>query len=116
MINLEHTKKKYPRLAIELDTAKQLQDVADSPYGKMMYTQKQQEFNALIPELFTANKLGDESKLRYTITRMELIHDDIKKMQENSKAFDTLVEQIESGDFDKEQDDIEEEDDDDLKG
>lgn len=111
MINLKHIKEKYPKLTNELDTAKQLQDVAESPYGKMIYSQKQGEFNALIPELFTANKLGDDAKLRYTITKMELIHEDIISMQKNSKVFDTLIEQIESGDFDKERDeDIEEDD------
>lgn len=108
IINIEQLKQKYPTLQAEIDATRELQDVAQSPFGKALYSRKQQEFNALIPELFTANKIGDESKLRYTIVRMELIHDEIVEMQKNSTAFDTLVGQIESGDFDKEKDDDEE--------
>lgn len=108
LINIEQIKQKYPSLEKEIETTRELQDVAQSPFGKALYSRKQQEFNALIPELFTANKIGDESKLRYTIVRMELIHDEIVEMQKNSTAFDTLVGQIESGDFDKEKDDDEE--------
>lgn len=108
IINIEQLKEKYPSLQSEIDATRELQDVAQSPFGKAMYSRKQQEFNALIPELFTANKIGDESKLRYTIVRMELIHDEIAEMQKNATAFDILVTQIESGDFDKEKDDDEE--------
>jgi hypothetical protein len=104
MINLEHTKEKYPSLAKELDTVKQLQDIAQSPFGREMYSRKQSEFNACFPQLFEANAIGDEKKMRYTITKMELLHQEIIEMQKNATVFDTMIQQIEQGDFDKDND------------
>jgi len=99
---------KYPQLANELENARQLQETSGSLQAKALYKEKQATINALIPELITLAKVWDENKLRYTITKIEILRDEIVSIERNAKAYDTLIEQINRGDFDKEKDSDEE--------
>lgn len=92
---------KYPHLREELETARQLQETSNSLQAKALYKEKQSTINALIPELINLAKVWDENKLRYTITKMEILRDEILSIERNSKAYDVLVDQIGHGDFDK---------------
>lgn len=92
---------KYPHLREELETARQLQETSGSLQAKALYKEKQSTINALIPELINLAKVWDENKLRYTITKMEILRDEILSIERNSKAYDVLVDQIGHGDFDK---------------
>lgn len=99
---MEHKKllEKYPHLKEELETARALQETSASLQAKALYKEKQSAINALIPELINLAKVWDENKLRYTITKMEILRDEIMSIERNSKAYDVLMEQIERGDFD----------------
>jgi hypothetical protein len=96
---------KYPHLREELETALQLQETSGSLQAKALYKEKQSTINSLIPELINLAKVWDENQLRYTITKMEILRDEIMSIERNSKAYDVLVDQIGHGDFDKSTDD-----------
>ncbi len=100
---MDHDKliEKYPHLREELETALQLQETSGSLQAKALYKEKQSTINALIPELINLAKVWDENQLRYTITKMEILRDEIMSIERNSKAYDVLVDQIGHGDFDK---------------
>ncbi len=91
---------KYPHLKEDLEAARQLQETSASLQAKALYKEKQSAINALIPELINLAKVWDENKLRYTITKMEILREEIISIERNSKAYDMLVEQINRGDFD----------------
>lgn len=91
---------KYPHLKEEIESARALQEASGSLHAKALYKQKQSEINSLIPTLIELAKVWDENKLRYTITKIEILRDEIVSVERGSKALDTLVEQIERGDFD----------------
>lgn len=91
---------KYPQLKEELETARQLQETSGSLQAKALYREKQSAINALIPELINLAKVWDENKLRYTITKMEILREEILSIERNSKAYDILMEQINRGEFD----------------
>lgn len=91
---------KYPHLKAELDAARELQETSASLQAKALYKQKQSEINSLIPQLIEYAKVWDENKIRYTITKMEILRDEIVSIEHNSRAFDSLAEQISRGDFD----------------
>lgn len=99
---------KYPRLADELNAARELQETSASLQAKALYKQKQGEINSLIPQLIEYAKVWDEHKIRYTITKMEILRDEIISIERNATAFDILVEQIKRGDFDNQQSDDDE--------
>lgn len=99
---------KYPQLKDEIETARQLQETSSSVAAKSMYKEKQQQINLLIPQLIDLAKVWDENKLRYTITKIEILRDEIVSIERNAKAYDTLLEQINTGEFDKEKDSDEE--------
>jgi hypothetical protein len=94
---MEHDKlkEKYPERASELDAARLLMESSTSIPMKMMYQNKQDEFNALIKELFTHAKEWNDGKIRYTIVKMEVLHDEIKKLQEAKTLYNDLVKAIE---------------------
>lgn len=93
---------KYPHLRDELENARQLQETSGSLQAKALYKEKQAAINALIPQLIELAKVWDENKLRYTITKIEILRDEILAIENNSKAYDVLISQINNGDFDKE--------------
>lgn len=93
---------KYPHLREELENARQLQETSGSLQAKALYKEKQAKINSLIPELIEIAKVWDENKLRYTITKIEILRDEIVSIEHNAKVYDTLIEQINRGDFDKE--------------
>lgn len=94
---MEHDalKTKYPERAEELDAARLLMESSTALPVKMMYQNKQDEFNALIKELFTYAKEWNDGKIRYTIVKMEVLHDEIKKLQEAKTLYNDLVKAIE---------------------
>lgn len=98
---------KYPQLKDELETARSLQETSNSMQAKALYKEKQAGINALIPQLIELAKVWDEPKLRYTITKIEILREEIVSIERNAKAYDTLVEQIGKGDFDNQTDDEE---------
>lgn len=93
---------KYPHLKDELENARQLQETSGSLQAKALYKEKQAAINGLIPQLIELGKVWDENKLRYTITKIEILRDEILAIENNSKAYDVLISQINNGDFDKE--------------
>ena len=93
---------KYPQLKEDLDRARELQDMTSSVTGRALYKQKQMDINALIPKIIELARVWDENELRYTIAKMELLREEIMSMENNAKAYEALVGQINSGDFDKE--------------
>mgnify|MGYP000851087888 FL=1 len=95
---------KYPHLKTELEMARDLQETSASLQAKALYKQKQSEINALIPQLIEHAKVWDENKIRYTITKMEILRDEIMSIEHNSRAFDSLAEQKARGDFDNQTD------------
>lgn len=98
----EHSKivDKYPHLKDDLDRARELQEMSSSVQGRALYKQKQNEINSLIPKIIELARVWNENELRYTITKMEILRDEIISVENNSRAYDTLVQQIENGDFD----------------
>lgn len=102
-LTLEQLRDKYPDLKNELETAQQLQDNTRSLAAQALYKEKQAEINKLIPQLIELAKVWDEQKLRYTITKMEILRDEIIAHENNSRAYDVLVSQIEKGDFDNDE-------------
>lgn len=107
MATIDELTKKYPQLADELETARALQEQSTSVAAKAMYKQKQAEINGLIPKLIELAKVWNENELRYTITKIEILRDEIMSIENNSRALDTLVSQIEKGDFDNRNEDDE---------
>lgn len=93
---------KYPHLRDELENARQLQETSGSLQAKALYKEKQAAINALIPQLIELAKVWDENKLRYTITKIEILREEIMAIENNAKAYDVLISQINNGDFDKE--------------
>ncbi len=93
---------KYPHLKDELENARQLQETSSSLQAKALYKEKQLAINSLIPQLIELAKVWDENKLRYTITKIEILRDEIVAIERNAKAYDVLIGQINNGDFDKE--------------
>ena len=88
--------------------ARTLQEQSTSVAAKAMYKQKQSEINSLIPKLIELAKVWNENELRYTITKIEILRDEILSIENNSRALETMVSQIERGDFDKTNDDDDE--------
>lgn len=91
----EALKAKYPERAEELDAARLMMEASTSLPSRMMYQSKQEEFNKLIQELFTHAKEWNEGKIRYTIVKMEVLHDEIKKLQEAKSLYNSLLKDIE---------------------
>lgn len=92
---------KHPQLKEELETARALQETSGSLQAKALYREKQSTINSLLPDIINLAKVWDENKLRYTITKMEILLDEVKSIENNSKAYDILVDQLSQGDFDK---------------
>lgn len=107
MATITELTEKYPKLAEDLEAARQLQEQSTSLAAKAMYKQKQAEINGLIPKLIELAKVWNENELRYTITKIEILRDEIMSIENNSRALDTLVSQIEKGDFDNRNEDDE---------
>lgn len=103
METIAQIKAKYPKLSDDLDAALKLQEQSASVGVKALYKEKQEQINALIPKLIDLAKVWDEQQLRYTITKIEILRDEILSIERNSKAYDVLVEQIESGEFDEDE-------------
>lgn len=98
-MNHDQLIEKYPHLKDDLEAARALQETAGSLQAKALYREKQVQINNLIPELINLAKVWDENKLRYTITKIEILRDEIVSVERNSKAYDTLVDQIGRGEF-----------------
>lgn len=94
-------------MADALDNARSMAEMAASATGKHLYASKQAEFNSLIPKLFTVVKAWNEAEVRYTVVKMELLHDEIKRMQESKEIYAKLLKDIEDGEFDKNADEDE---------
>lgn len=92
---------KYPHMAEEIEAARQLQETSGSLQAKVLYKEKQSQINALIPKLIELAKVWNEQELRYTITKIEILRDEIVSIENAAKAYDNLIEQIDRGDFDK---------------
>lgn len=104
MQTIHQLKEKYPKLTDDLENALKLQEQSGSVAAKAIYREKQEQINALIPKLIELAKVWNENELRYTITKIEILRDELVSTERNSKAYDILVEQIEKGEFDEEED------------
>lgn len=102
-MNYEDIIAKHPELKESLDGARTLQDNARSASGRAIYLQKQSEINALIPRLIELAKEWDEKELRYTIVKMEVLRNEVLALEEHTKVYDIMVEQVAAGDFDEDE-------------
>lgn len=98
---------KYPHLKNEIETARKMQETSSSLQAKALYKEKQSTINSLIPVIIDAVRLWDEAKIRYNVTKLEILRDELVSIENNGRAYDNLVDQINNGDFDKEIDEEE---------
>jgi hypothetical protein len=104
MAKYEDVVEKFPHLKEALDTARNLQDNARSASGRAIYMQRQAEINALIPRLIELAKDWDEKELRYALVKLEILRDEVLAMENNTKVYEIMLEQVAAGEFNQDDD------------